>query len=138
MSARTEIPAVAMQALTWLRAAEERGAVGGRLDRVGVVLHRAGDDGGLAAVADTGATRPADWHVARFCELEQTGVFRTPGNSEVGVPAGMCGDRDGAGAMPGVWPGAGPKSSTWMRPGSRPSSASVALVSLMNDVGPQR
>ena len=79
----------------WLGAADERGAVGGRLDRVGVVLHRAGDDGGLAAVADTGAARPADWYVACFCELEQTGVFRTPGNSEVAAGELDCRPRPG-------------------------------------------
>ncbi len=66
-----------------LGAADEDGAVGGWLDGIGVVLDGAGDDGGLAAVADTGATRPADRYVARFCELEQTGVFGAPGNGEV-------------------------------------------------------
>ena len=66
-----------------LGAADEDGAVGGWLDRIGVVRDRAGDDGGLAAMADTGATGPVDRYIARFSELEQTGVVGAPGNGEV-------------------------------------------------------
>ena len=133
-----------------LGAADEDGAVGGWLDRIGVVRDGAGDDGGLAAVADTGATGPAATgtsHASASSSRLPYSVLQATArllrlNSIVGplpgVPAGRWGDRDGAESMPGVWPGAGPNSSTWMRPGSRPSSASAALVSLMNDAGPQR
>ena len=62
--------------VAWLGAADEDGAVGGWLDGIGVVRDGAGDDGGLAAVADTGATGPADRYVARFSELEQAAGIR--------------------------------------------------------------
>src|SRR4051794_37230611 len=46
-----------------LRAADECASVRGRLDRVGAVADVAGDEGGLAVVADAGTARPADGHV---------------------------------------------------------------------------
>ena len=55
-----------------------------------------------------------------------------------GSPAGGCGARAGAAAMPGVRPGAGPKGSVWMRAASIPSAARPALISSMNGIGPQR
>ena len=73
-----------------LGAADQRASLGGGLDRVGAVAEVAGDDGGLAVVADAGAARPADRDVAGLGELEQAGVVVVPADGEV-----AAGERDG-------------------------------------------
>ena len=64
------------------RAADQRAAGGRWLDRVGVVVEAAGDERRLAAVADAGAARPADGHVAGLGELEQVRVVLAPRDRE--------------------------------------------------------
>ena len=123
--------------------------VGGGFDRFRVVFEIAGDQGGLARVADAGPARPADGHVARFGEFEQAAVVAVPGDREVaageldrravpGLPAGGWGALACAAAMPGVIPGAGPNGSVWMRAASIPIAARAALISSMKPAGPHR
>src|SRR5262245_65696441 len=66
-----------------LRAADERAAVGGRLDGVGAVGDLAGNERRLAGMADAGAAGPTDGYVAGLGELEQAGVVAVPADGEI-------------------------------------------------------
>ena len=68
----------------------------------GLYLTIAGDEGGLAGVADAGAARPADGHVARFGEFEQAAVVAVPWDGE--VAAGEL-DRGPVSGFAGGWVG---------------------------------
>src|SRR6202022_4149562 len=65
-----------------LAAADQHVAVGRRLDRVGPIADGAGDEPGLAIVADPGTARPAHRHIARLGELEKALECRAPTDIE--------------------------------------------------------
>src|SRR4051794_16494141 len=88
--------------VTWLGAADERASIRGRFDRVRAVVDVAGDDGGLAAVADAGPAGPAHGDVAGLGELEQAGVVAAPWDGEI---AACELDRRAASGLAGGWVG---------------------------------
>src|SRR5262245_21497401 len=85
-----------------LRAADERAAVGGRLDGVGAVGDLAGDERRLAGVADPGGAGPADGYVTGLGELEEAGVVAVPADGEI---AASELDRRAASRSAGGWVG---------------------------------
>ena len=75
----------------------------GRIQRLGVVVHVAGNQRRFAGVADPGSTGPPHRHIACFCKFEQTLVFASQGNvtplraketcgPKPAGPAGKCGE----------------------------------------------
>jgi hypothetical protein len=55
---------------------------GRRVERIGLVTYRAGDEIHFAAMANAGPARPAHWHVARLCQVEQVLEPRSPANGK--------------------------------------------------------
>src|SRR4051812_42857047 len=105
--AREAVPAghpsqIEHQVVVRARAADEGAAVGGRLDRVGVVVDASRDQRALAVVADAGATRPANGYVARLGQLEQAPEVVVPRDREV---AARELDRRAGPGLAGRWVG---------------------------------
>ena len=99
-------------------AADQRIAVGWRLHGR-LVADRAADEPSLASVTDPGPACSPHWHIARLGKIEEALEGRGPGDAKdtngptPADPAGWCGGRRGAAAMPGVFGGVEPKISVW-------------------------
>lgn len=78
-----------------LAAANQHIAVGGWIDRIGLITHVAGDERRLAGVTDTGAARPSHRQVTRLGKLEQALERRTPSDIKPAAREGY--ERSGAG-----------------------------------------
>src|ERR1700732_2975046 len=71
-----------------LAAADQHVAVGRRLDWVGPIANGAGDEPGLAIVADPGTARPSYRHIARLGEFEEALERRAPRDIEAAAREG--------------------------------------------------
>ena len=130
------------------RAADEDVSRRRRIERIGLVGDGPGDQPALAVVADAGAARPPDRHVARFRELEKALVLRgaserrsrcarrTPAAPCRAMPAGLmrCARRRGdhagrqrraAGKELGMDPVRGHAPGGQARPSARPGSSTA-------------
>ena len=65
-----------------LGAADQQIALSGWLERFGLVRYIARDQGAFAIMANSGAARPSDWHVAGFREVKQARKLRIPEYAE--------------------------------------------------------
>ena len=65
-----------------LGAADQQIALGGWLERFGLVRYIARDQGAFAIVANSGAASPSDWHVTGFREVKQARKLRIPEYAE--------------------------------------------------------
>jgi hypothetical protein len=132
-----------------LAAANQSVAFGRRLQRFGPIAHSAGDQRALAGVTNAGAARPPHRNIAGLrhsskllnfgshATLRPLRAKETRGPAPMS-PAGGCGFRAGASAIPGVMDAPGPKTSECTRLAATPQAARPAVKSLRNVTGPHR
>src|SRR5262249_18893903 len=89
--ARSTVSKIESNVALGLAAADQQIARGRRLDRVRPVDDGAGNQPRLAVMTNSGAARPAHWHIARLGEFEQAVECGTPVDGEIAARKGYQG-----------------------------------------------